>query len=480
MKKIIFWFRKDLRISDNPGLFEAAQAGYVIPVYIFEDNNSSSDVILGNSSSWWLYRSLHNLNTSLENKLNLYKGNAKEILLKLISQENANAIYWNRRYLQSEIKIDIEITQALNSMNIEQKDFCSSLFWEPFDILKDNKEPYKVFTPFYKKGCSKEYPRKNYPVPNSLQLLKVQNNMVDIDSFNLVSNAILNKQLNSFWKVGEEFAQKRLINFLDEQLDGYKKNRDYPYKENTSLLSPHLHYGEISPYQIYNEIKDRMEDFSEEDTECFFKELCWREFSHYLLFHFPDFQNKNFQEKFDSFPWRYDNLLFEAWKHGKTGYPIVDAGMRQLLQTGYMHNRVRMITASFLVKNLLIDWRHGEKWFFNCLVDADIANNSAGWQWVSGSGADASPYFRIFNPITQGEKFDKDGLYTRHFIPELSNIPSKFLFKPWAAPADILTEAGVFLGKNYPMPIVNLENSRNEAMCAYRNMINVSMSRQCC
>ena len=471
MKKTIFWFRNDLRISDNPGLFEAAQLGYVIPVYIFEEKNFSN-VNPESASNWWLHNSLQSLNNSLENKLILYKGDAKEIILKLILDENVSAVYWNRRYEKSQIEVDNEIINALKSINIEQKDFCASLLWEPSDILNNNKEPYKVFTPFYKKGCSKEYPRKTYPAPNSLRLLKIQNNMVDIDSFNLAPNTNLNQRLDSFWKVGEKIAQKRLKTFLDEKLDGYKENRDYPYRDNTSLLSPHLHFGEISPYQIYNEMKNRIEDFSEDDTECFFKEICWREFSHYLLFHFPDLSHKNFQKKFDHFSWNYNESLFEAWKYGKTGYPIVDAGMRQLLQTGFMHNRVRMIVASFLVKNLLIDWRYGEKWFFNCLIDADIANNSTNWQWVSGSGADASPYFRIFNPITQGEKFDKDGLYTRHFVPELSNIPTKFLFKPWMAPEDILIKANIFLGKNYPNPIVNLENSREKAMCAYRNMTN--------
>jgi len=276
--------------------------------------------------------------------------------------------------------------------------------------------------------------------------------------------------MENMWGIGEAAAQKQLQHFLDNGLLGYKEGRNYPVKDNTSRLSPYLQFGEISPNQIWHAAQMRTNTKNIADVEHFLRELGWREFSYHLLYHFPDLPRKNFQSKFDTFEWTYNETLLQAWKHGKTGYPIVDAGMRELWQTGYMHNRVRMIVASFLIKNLLIHWHHGEDWFWDCLIDADLANNSASWQWVAGSGADAAPYFRIFNPITQGQKFDPDGTYTRKFVPELSSIPDKFLFNPWEAPQEILRACGVRLGDTYPLPIVNLAASRNEALRIYKEL----------
>jgi len=272
------------------------------------------------------------------------------------------------------------------------------------------------------------------------------------------------------WDVGEEAAQKKLSEFLDSGLLGYKEKRSYPYKPNVSRLSPYLHFGEISPNQVWYSVQTKsLTEYCTKDAEHFLSELGWREFSYYLLYHFPELPRKNFQDKFDRFPWQYNDAFLKAWQKGQTGYPFIDAGMRELWQTGYMHNRVRMVVASFLVKNLLLHWHHGEDWFWDCLLDADLANNSASWQWVAGSGVDAAPYFRIFNPVTQGEKFDPDGHYTRHFVPELNKLPNKFLFKPWEASDDILRAAGVILGQTYPRPIVNLQHSRNQAIQAYKS-----------
>ena len=275
--------------------------------------------------------------------------------------------------------------------------------------------------------------------------------------------------LAAIWDIGEAAAHDRLYAFLDDGLDGYKDGRNFPAKRNVSRLSAYLHWGEISPNAVWYAAKDRMDAGIGQDLDCdhFLSELGWREFSHSLLYHFPELPRKNLQPRFDSFNWRDDPALLKSWQKGLTGYPVVDAGMRELWQTGYMHNRVRMIVGSFLVKNLRLHWHHGEAWFWDCLVDADLANNSAGWQWIAGCGADAAPYFRIFNPITQGVKFDPDGHYIRRYLPELANLPDAYLCSPWEAPAEILAGAGVRLGETYPKPIVDVKASREAALAAF-------------
>ncbi len=272
---------------------------------------------------------------------------------------------------------------------------------------------------------------------------------------------------------GEKGAQARLTKFLHKGLKGYAELRDRPDLDNTSQMSPYLRFGEISPLQLYHTVRTAREsgetDASQKDVEIFCKELGWREFSYALLYHYPDLATKNFQPRFDDFKWRTTNTALKQWQRGLTGYPIVDAGMRQLWETGWMHNRVRMVVASFLIKHLLIDWRDGEQWFWDTLVDADPANNAASWQWVAGSGADASPYFRVFNPILQGVKFDPKGDYVRRFVPELKNLPNKYLHQPWIAPENILEEAGIELGKTYPKPIVDHDAARTRALSAYKD-----------
>ncbi|MBA24951.1 MAG: deoxyribodipyrimidine photolyase, partial [Candidatus Marinimicrobia bacterium] len=292
-------------------------------------------------------------------------------------------------------------------------------------------------------------------------------NSESLNSLNLLPKFKWYKKLETHWDIGEKGAKKSFKNFINNGLSNYKKGRNFPSEKNVSRLSPHIHFGEISINRIWSEIEKQKPT---NNTDHFKSELGWREFSYNLLYFNKDLSRKNYQEKFDFFPWEYDEKKFYAWKKGLTGYPIVDAGMRELWQTGYIHNRVRMIVGSFLVKNLLIDWRYGERWFWNCLVDADLANNSASWQWVAGSGADAAPYFRIFNPVIQGFKFDENGKYTKKFIPELKNIPNKFLFNPWECPKEILEKVGIKLGDNYPKPIVDLKNSRNDALLAYQKI----------
>ncbi len=467
-KITLFWFRQDLRIADNPGLFEAAQNGTVLPIYILD----TEDPKIGSASKWWLHHSLSALNESLDNTLNVYVGRSQNILLEILQKNTIHAVYWNRCYEPWRIANDSLIKAELKNKNIECKSFNGSLLWEPWEVLKKDRTPYKIFTPFYTRGCLQaKPPRHPLPQPERLKLVKDPTNPTTLESLSLLPKVGWDKQMRSCWDIGEHAAQARLIEFLEHGLQGYKEDRNYPFKKNVSRLSPHLHFGEISPNQAwYGAQTLGLSQGWTNDNDCFLSELGWREFSHSLLYHFPDLPNKNFQQKFDHFPWVNNPLYVKAWQTGQTGYPIVDAGMRELWQTGYMHNRVRMIVGSFLVKNLLQHWHHGRDWFWDCLVDADLANNSGGWQWIAGSGADASPYFRIFNPVTQGEKFDPDGKYTRLFVPELNSLPNKYLFKPWEAPAGVLDACGIVLGKNYPKPIVDLTVSRNKALEAYKRL----------
>lgn len=470
-KKIIFWFRKDLRISDNPGLFEAAKNGIVVPIYIL-DEASDEEFKIGGASRWWLHYSLESLNLSLDNKLNIYFGDSKNIILKIIKDNNIQGVYWNRCYEPGRIKDDSIIKSKLKQMGIECRSFNGSLLWEPWTVLKKDKTPYKVYTPFYRYGCLQgPEPRKPLDKQREMLFSKDLLNQKCLTDLKLLSKIKWYMQMEDTWEIGEEAANKKLDIFLEDGLVDYKEGRNFPGKQKNSRLSAHLHFGEISPHQVWHSagIKGRQSTFSK-DVEHFLSEIVWREFSYYLLYHFPTLPRKNFQAKFDRFPWLNNSALLKAWQTGQTGYPIVDAGMRQLWQTGYMHNRVRMIVASFLVKNLLLHWHYGEDWFWDCLVDADLANNSASWQWVAGCGADATPYFRIFNPVTQGEKFDETGEYTRLFVPELGKLPNKFLFKPWEASEDILKMADIHLGKTYPKPIIELKKSRERALAAYHSI----------
>lgn len=462
---IIMWFRQDLRICDNPALLEAAQNGAVLPIYILDNENAGTHK-MGGASRWWLHHSLDDLNTSLGGHLRFYKGDATEILKDIVKKHNIEALYWNRCYEPWRIARDTAIKQSLN---IECHSFNGSLLWQPWEIKKQDSTPYKVFTPFYRKGClGAPAPRLPLPPPADMIFAEGDFGGVALQELDLLPMIRWDKQLAPHWGgIGENAAQKRLSDFIEDGIHGYKEGRNFPARRNVSRLSPHLHFGEISPNQAWYAALEAGEN---NDTDTFMTELGWREFSYSLLYHFPDLPRKNWNSKFDSFAWENNDSALLAWQKGQTGIPIVDAGMRELWQTGYMHNRVRMIVGSFLVKNLLLHWTHGEQWFWDCLVDADLANNSASWQWVAGCGADASPYFRIFNPVTQGQKFDTDGTYTRRFVPELAKMPDKYLFNPWNAPQNILDHAGVTLGKTYPAPIIDLKFSRERALEAFKNL----------
>ena len=464
----LVWFRQDLRIKDNPALQAACDSGSIIPVFIY-DKSAPSVAQLGGASKWWLHHSLMSLNESLGGNLLCFKGCAKDILFNLATTLNVDAVMWNRCYEPWQINRDKNIKQQFQNENVECKSFNGSLLWEPWTIHKSNGDPYKVYTPYYRKGCLvAENPRFPLSTPEPLDCAPVEHEeQLSIEQLALLPTISWDKGISKTWTPGEQGAEKRLQRFLTRAAEHYRDLRNFPSAPGTSMLSPHLHWGEISPNQIWYATLDRFNGMEKEGIDTFLSEIGWREFSYYLLYHFPELQTKNFSSKFDVFPWRDDPEGLARWQKGNTGIPIVDAGMRELWQTGYMHNRVRMIVGSFLVKNLLIDWRHGEQWFWDCLCDADMASNSASWQWVAGCGADAAPYFRIFNPVLQGEKFDKEGEYVKKYCPELTKVPKKFIHKPWDAPKDILKAVNVTLGEDYPQPIVDLKESRERALAAF-------------
>jgi deoxyribodipyrimidine photo-lyase len=446
----IVWLRHDLRLKDNPALYEARD-GKVIPIYIKDES-------IGSVSNWWAEEALK----KLPFKIFKYQGDPLEIILNLVKVNKANRVVWNRCYEPHRIIQEKKLSELLDSAEINHSSFNASLLWEPWTVLKEDKTYYKVFTPFYRKGClSKEQPRA--PLPEA-KLNFVASELEE--NYQPLKPEKWHSKLK--WDPSEEGAHKTLKEFLEVGIHNYKEGRNFPAEPYVSRLSPYLHLGHISPNQLWYSAK--ASGAGEKDIDHFLSELGWREFSYYLMYHFPGLPEKNFQPKFDSFPWTYDEDKFKSWKKGMTGVPIVDAGMRQLWQTGYIHNRVRMIVASFLVKNLLIHWHYGRDWFWDCLVDADLANNSASWQWVAGSGADAAPYFRIFNPILQAEKFDPEGKYIRKFVPEIANLPNKYIFAPWEAPEEVLSAAGINLGTSYPRPIVDLDQSREAALKAYTKL----------
>ncbi|WP_342362684.1 deoxyribodipyrimidine photo-lyase [Terrarubrum flagellatum] len=476
-KYAIVWFRNDLRLGDNPALAAAARSGLPLLCLYIRDEESAGLRPLGGAARWWLHGSLAALEANLENRgagLTILAGGALPIFEGLAASGAAARVYWNRRYGAAEVALDSAIKTMLTEKGVACESFNGSLLHEPWEVTTSAGMPMKVFTPFWRAAQSKREPASPLTAPKSLKGAKP----LKIGGLKPVSLASLKleptkpdwaKGFHEYWTRGEDGARERLGDFLDESLDGYTDGRDRPDKSATSRLSPYLRFGEVSPRQIWSAGQQHVlsDRGGESDFGKFASELGWREFSYHLLFHHPDLATKNFQPRFDEFPWVENEAHLEAWQRGRTGYPMVDAGMRELWATGWMHNRVRMITASFLVKHLLIDWREGEQWFWDTLVDADPANNPASWQWVAGSGADAAPYFRIFNPVLQGEKFDPKGDYVRRWIPEIAKLPDSVIHEPWEASAAQLNAAGVALGKTYPKPIVDHAAARERALAAF-------------
>jgi deoxyribodipyrimidine photo-lyase len=465
--KVIHWFRQDLRLSDNPALFEAAKNSSILPIYILDDINSK-ELAMGEASRFWLHHSLNSLNKSLDQNLSIYSGDPITVILDIIDRLDIKEIFWNRCYEPWRINRDTHIKKELESKGIKVNTLNGSLLWEPWTIKKGDGTPYKVFTPYFRKGCLlSDEPRKPISTPINLDLFNDNNSLKDINALSLLPSTKWDIKMKSFWNIGELGANNRLTEFLNNGVENYKEGRNIPSKPFVSRLSPHLHFGEISPNQAWHAAKKKGDDTN---IDHFCSELGWREFSYTQLYFNPELPKKNLQSKFDLFPWDKDEKKLIAWQKGQTGIPMVDAGMRELWITGAMHNRVRMVVGSFLVKNLLLHWHHGERWFWDCLVDADLASNSASWQWIAGCGADAAPYFRIFNPVTQGQKFDPDGEYIRKYIPEISELPNKYLFNPWEAPQEELDRAGVVIGKDYPKPIIDLKLSRQNALEAFKSL----------
>ena len=445
---------------------------------------------MGGASRWWLHQSLSALNQSLQGRLLVLTGDPLVLLPALARLINADQIMWNRCYEPWRVQRDKRLKELLQQQGTTAHSFNGSLLWEPWQVLKEDQTPYKVFTPYFRRGCMKAAaPDRPLPVPARLELsdpqviptlliagadavnLKTQSGEAGIRSLHLLPQTPWDGGLQQRWQVGEKAAHRRLANFLQNGIHGYKEGRNFPARENVSCLSPHLHFGEISPRQVWHEaVAAGLSGGVENDLDCFQSELGWREFSYALLYHNPSLPRRPIQARFEHFPWHKKSAFLTAWQRGETGIPLVDAGMRELWQTGYMHNRVRMVVGSFLVKNLLTHWHDGEDWFWDCLVDADLASNSASWQWIAGCGADAAPYFRVFNAVTQSERFDADGVYLRRYLPELSKLPNKYIHAPFSAPDNILRAAGISLDGNYPRPVVDLKQSREQALAAFKQL----------
>ncbi len=455
----LVWFRQDLRLADNPALHAAAARGPVIPVYILDTVRTRP---LGGASKWWLHHSLRSLENSLGG-LVFRRGDPVHLLPELCGAANAEAVFWNRCYEPDAIARDREIERVLKEAGIAAESFNGRLLNEPWEVLTGTGGPYKVYTPYWRAAAVRAA-ADPLPVPK-FRLADPLPAGDRLDGWALgPAKPDWAADWTDFWPPGEAGARARLEDFIENGLDGYAELRDRPGPETTSRLSPHLHFGEISPRQVRAAVGARR---ATGDTEKFLAEVGWREFAYHLLYHFPALPDENWKPAFDVFPWAKDEGALRAWREGRTGYPLVDAGMRELWRTGYMHNRVRMIAASFLTKHLRIHWKRGEEWFWDTLVDADAANNAAGWQWVAGSGADAAPYFRIFNPVAQGRKFDPGGEYVRRWCPELAGLEARFIHAPFEAPPAVLAAAGITLGETYPRPMVDHRAARAAALEGY-------------
>ncbi len=468
-RPVLVWFRRDLRLADNPALAWAVGTGRpVVPVFVLDDE--TGDTALGGASRWWLHGSLEALAEALEkrgSRLVLRRGPAEAVLAGLIAETGCSGIVWNRLYEPQAVARDRRIKAQCRNLGVEAHSFNAALLFEPWDIRTGGGSGYGVFTPFWRRCLKHGFEAPGDAVPD----LPVPGRWPPGDA---LEDWELHPRtpdwaagLRATWQPGEAAARERLDSFLCDAVARYGDDRDWPGDPGTSRLSPHLRFGEIGPRQVAAAVGSRG---SGPGGDAFLRELGWREFAHHLLFHNPGMESENMRPAFDRLAWRDDPAGLERWQRGRTGYPLVDAGLRELWTTGWMHNRVRMVAASFLTKHLLIDWRAGAAWFLDTLVDADRANNSAGWQWVAGTGVDAAPYFRIFNPVAQSRRFDGEGRYLRRWLPELAELPNAFIHAPWTAPTPLLEAAGVSLGETWPWPIVDHVDARRRALDALQRV----------
>lgn len=476
MRPALLWFRTDLRLHDNPALVYAAEGGRpVVAVYVL-DEESSGVRPLGGASNWWLAQSLRALATTLEQHgipLVLRRGPAADVIPALAEGLDCESVVMNSRTGNAVGRIDEAVAARLQEAGREVKRFNGHLLYKPGVPATAAGGFPKTFSAFHRAARRAPEPRRPLSLPPTLRGPQRVPDSEQLDEWGLEpSRPDWAGGLRETWHCGEDAARTRLAAFIGHGLKGYAAGRDVPAQDNVSRLSPHLAFGELSPNQVLYAIRHAAEsgDVPASDADKFEAELHWREFSYHLLEAEPDIGTRNIQQPFDDFPWRDGTEDIVRWQKGLTGYPLVDAGLRQLWTTGWMHNRVRMVVASFLTKHLLIDWRQGEAWFWDTLVDADPANNAASWQWVAGTGMDAAPYFRVFNPILQGERFDPDGSYVRRFVPELARLPNSLIHKPWTADAATLAGAGIRLGATYPRPMVDHDAARERALAAFQRI----------
>ncbi|MBA3581631.1 MAG: deoxyribodipyrimidine photo-lyase [Gammaproteobacteria bacterium] len=493
--RALVWFRRDLRLADNPAVHAASKAEILLPVYIHAPAEAGAwpiDSTVGAAAAWGLHEALQALANELQTRqqqLHIAQGNSLEQLLLFIAQANITHVFWNRQYEPWAITRDKQLKQALRERGIICESFNASLLLEPWNITTREQKPYQVFTPFWKTAQSLLQINAELKAPSTLPPAPRLETKINLATLALKPAIGWDKAFYSHWVLTEKQAQQRLRSFARHEVAEYDTQRDQPAVDGTSALSPYLQLGIISPRQIWRGIEKVRADVAVSQRsalDIYLKELGWREFAYHLLFHFPDTPETALRPAFRRFKWRDLNSVaaqkdLGAWQQGQTGIPIIDAGMRQLWQTGWMHNRVRMLVASFLTKNLRLPWQVGAQWFWDTLLDADLASNTLGWQWSAGCGADAAPYFRIFNPVLQSQKFDSQGEYLLRWLPELSGLAkiatsrktggkAEWLHAPWLAPATVLQQAGILLGETYPAPIVDLQQSRVAALAAYQHL----------
>jgi deoxyribodipyrimidine photo-lyase len=481
----LVWFRRDLRLADNPALAAAlAVCRTVIPVFVHAPDEEAPWQP-GAASDAWVHRSLSALDESLRQigaRLVVRRGPTLQTLRALAAETGATHVYWNRLYEPAVVARDGIVQAALRADGLGIETFNGTLLNEPWEVAREGGLPYRVFTPFWK-ACQRSL-RDPAPLPAPERLPPVPPHIagLPLDALGLRPHVGWDAEFWDGWRPGETGAHRALACFLHRAVGGYDADRNRPDLTGTSRLSPHLHFGEIGPFQVLAAVRRQIDAHGEQglirNAESFVRELGWREFGYHLLHHFPDTTDQPLDARFTNFPWGEDyGEALEAWRRGRTGIPLVDAGLRELWRTGWMHNRVRMIAASFLTKNLLVPWQTGARWFWDTLVDADLASNTLGWQWTAGCGADAAPYFRIFNPVLQGRRFDPDGAYVRRWVPELARLPAAHVHAPWEAPGRVLADAGLALGRDYPAPIVDLQSSRTEALARFDAMKHAGRSR---
>ena len=465
MSIALVWLRRDLRLTDHPALHRAtAEHGRIIPVYIHAPHEDAPWKP-GAASRWWLHHSLAALDRALRrhgSRLIIRRGDSLATLRELLRETGAKAVYWNRLYEPASIARDRAVKAALRKDGVLAESSRAALLIEPWTLLKPDERPYQVFTPFWKACLQRLPPTAPLPAP-ALPGPKQWPDSLSLAVLDLLPRIRWDDGLAAAWQPGEAGAQAQLERFCESALAGYRQGRDWPGRDGVSRLSPHLHFGEIGPRQIWAEVAGATDGdpLGDRGAETYLREIGWREFAHHVLYHWPHTPEQPLRERFAAYPWReeYADLL-RAWQQGRTGYPMVDAGMRQLWRTGWTHNRARMLAASFLVKNCRISWREGARWFWDTLVDADLASNTLGWQWTAGCGVDAAPYFRVFNPFLQGETFDPDGAYIRRWIPELAALPATVIHQPWNCTPK----------PDYPMPIIDFAASRAEALAGWERI----------